>query len=263
MPCSTASESPRYWSCSTLSETATTPTPVAQRRLRGAIFDYGGVMTESVFRRRRDADPDVVSLLVFFINDLRSIYHLPTSSAHDLHMLETGQLSEAEFFRRLCARHEEAGGPHIDPEGVREAIFAQRAEASAAMVDTVRQLRSAGYRTALLTNNAREWEPMWRSMIPVDELFDVVVDSSVVGLRKPDPAIYQLTCERLGLPPQDCIFVDDLQCNVDAAADLGMEVVHCTDPGDAADVVARRLLGRPASAEPEDGGGAEVAEERR
>lgn len=223
-----------------------------QRELRGAIFDYGGVMTESVFRRRRDADPDVVSLLAFFINDLRKVYHLPTSSAHDLHMLETGQLTEAEFFRRLCARHEAAGGAHIDPEHVRELIFAERAEASAAMVDTVRQLRGAGYRTALLTNNAREWEPMWRAHIPVDELFDVVVDSSVVGLRKPDRAIYQLTCERLGLPPEECIFVDDLQCNVDAASELGMEVVHCTNPRDAAGVVAQRLLGRAASAEPEE-----------
>jgi putative hydrolase of the HAD superfamily len=221
--------------------------------LRGAIFDYGGVMTESVFRRRRDADPDVVSLLAFFINDLREIYHLPTSSAHDLHMLETGRLSEAEFFRRLCERHEAAGGPHIDSEHVRELIFAERAEASATMVDTVRQLRNAGYRTALLTNNAREWEPMWRAHIPVDELFDVVVDSSVVGLRKPDPAIYTLTCARLGLQAGECIFVDDLQCNVDAAAELGMEIVHCMNPTDAADVVARRLLGRPASAEPEDG----------
>src|SRR5579884_2777459 len=174
-------------------------------------------MTESLFRRRRDADPDVLSLLVFFLNDLRSVYHLPTST-HDLHLLETGRLSEAEFFRRLCARHEEAGGPHLDPERARALIFAERAEASAAMVDTVRQLRSAGYRTALLTNNAREWEPMWRNLIPVDELFDVVVDSSVVGLRKPDPAIYELTCSRLGLRPDECIFVDDLQCNVDVAA---------------------------------------------
>jgi putative hydrolase of the HAD superfamily len=219
--------------------------------LRGAIFDFGGVMTESLFRRRRDADPEVVSLLVFFLNDLRAVYHLPTSD-HDLHLLETGKLSEAEFFRRLCARHAEAGGPVIDPVRARSLVFAERAEASAAMVDTVRQLRVAGYRTALLTNNAREWEPTWRALIPVDELFDVVVDSSVVGLRKPDPRIYELTCERLGLPPEECIFVDDLECNVEAAAALGIEVVHCTDPTAASDVVARRLLGRPASAEPPD-----------
>jgi putative hydrolase of the HAD superfamily len=221
------------------------------RPLRGAIFDFGGVMTESLFRRRRDADPEVVSLLVFFLNDLRSIYHLPTST-HDLHLLETGRLTEAEFFRRLCARHAEAGNPPIDPVRARALVFAERAEASAAMVDTVRQLRAAGYRTALLTNNAREWEPTWRSLIPVDELFDVVVDSSVVGLRKPDPEIFELTCARMELAPSECIFVDDLECNVDAAAALGMEVVHCTDPTAASDVVARRLLGRSAAAEPED-----------
>jgi len=218
-------------------------------------------MTESLFRRRRNADPEVLSLLAFFLNDLRSIYHLPTSSAHDLHMLETGRLSEAEFFLRLCERHAAAGNPRVDPQHARNVVFEDRAEASAAMVDTVRQLRDAGYRTALLTNNAREWEPMWRSLIPVDELFDVVVDSSVVGVRKPDPAIYELTCDRLGLRPDECIFVDDLLCNVDAASELGMEVVHCTNPTDAADVVARRLLGRPASAEPE-AGAAEEAERR-
>jgi putative hydrolase of the HAD superfamily len=223
-------------------------------RLRGAIFDYGGVMTESLFRRRRDADPGLVSLLAFFFDDLRSVYHLPTSATHDLHQLEIGKLSEAEFFRRLCARHAAAGNPPIDPEKARALVFADRAEASAAMIDTVRQLRRAGYRTALLTNNAREWEPMWRALIPVEELFDVVVDSSVVGLRKPDPRIYALTCERLGLDPDECIFVDDLQCNVDAAAELGLETVHCTDPTAASEEVARRLLGRPASAEPIDAG---------
>jgi epoxide hydrolase-like predicted phosphatase len=232
------------------------------RPLRGAIFDFGGVMTKSLFRRRRDADPEVVSLLVFFMNDLRSIYHLPTST-HDLHLLETGKLSEAEFFKRLCARHAEAGNPPIDPARARSLVFAEYPDASAAMVDTVRQLRGAGYRTALLTNNAREWEPMWRSLIPVDELFDVVVDSSAVGLRKPDARIYELTCERLGLDPAECIFVDDLECNIDAAAALGMEVVHCTNPTEASDVVARRLLGRSAAEEPEDSAMSEAEEAAR
>jgi epoxide hydrolase-like predicted phosphatase len=220
--------------------------------LRGAIFDFGGVMTESLFRRRRDADPDLLSLLVFFFNDLRTVYHLPTST-HDLHQLEIGKLSEADFFRNMCARHAQAGNPPVDPERARALVFAERAEACAAMVDTVRQIREAGYRTALLTNNAREWESKWRSLIPVDDLFEVVVDSSAVGLRKPDPLIYELTCERLGLQPSECIFVDDLECNIDAASALGMEVVHCLDPTEAAGVVAQRLLGRPAYAEPEPG----------
>ena len=67
------------------------------------------------------------------------------------------------------------------------------------MIDFVRELRGRGVRAALLTNNVREWEPLWRAKLPeVDELFEVVVDSAFVGLRKPDPAIYELTLERLG-----------------------------------------------------------------
>ena len=64
---------------------------------------------------------------------------------------------------------------------------------------------------ALLTNNVREWEPLWRSMLPVDEIFELVVDSAFVGCRKPDPEIYEITLERLGLAAGSCLFVDDVE----------------------------------------------------
>jgi putative hydrolase of the HAD superfamily len=83
-----------------------------------------------------------------------------------------------------------------------------------------------GVRLALLTNNVREWEPRWRAMLPADDLFDVVVDSSAVGLRKPDARIYELTLERLGLSAGACAFVDDLEHNCEAATDVGMHAVH-------------------------------------
>ena len=81
------------------------------------------------------------------------------------------------------------------------------------MIDFVRELRGRGVRAALLTNNVREWEPLWRAKLPeVDELFEVIVDSAFVGLRKPDPAIYTLTLERLGgVEPERCVFVDDVE----------------------------------------------------
>jgi putative hydrolase of the HAD superfamily len=120
--------------------------------------------------------------------------------------------------------------------------------ASEVMVDAVRRVRAAGHRTALLTNNAREWEPTWRALLPFDELFDVILDSSAVGLRKPDPAIYRLTCERLGLQPSECVFVDDLECNVVAARELGMEALLCASgPATAAEVL--RLLVNGAAAD--------------
>jgi putative hydrolase of the HAD superfamily len=89
---------------------------------------------------------------------------------------------------------------------------------------------------ALLTNNVREWEPQWRAKLPeIDEIFEVVVDSAFVGMRKPDPEIYKLTLERLGdgLRPADCLFVDDVDVNCETAQSLGMKVVHYVEPDQA------------------------------
>jgi epoxide hydrolase-like predicted phosphatase len=218
-------------------------------QLYAAIFDLGGVMTEPIFRGLEVA-PAYAGLLGFFLTDCRDVYHLPTG-VHDLHQLETGQILEPEFFRRLCLRYAEAGNQPVDPDEALHAVWGHQMIACAAMVDAVRQVRDAGFRTALLTNISRGAEAMWRSVIPVDELFDVITDSSLVGLRKPDPRIFELTCERLGVAPDRCLFVDDIQCNVDAAAALGMETIRCVEPMDAADEVVLRLLGRRAGSEAE------------
>ena len=100
------------------------------------------------------------------------------------------------------------------------------------MIRYMRELRDRGLRMALLTNNVREWEPHWRSKLPdIDEIFEVVVDSAFVGMRKPDPGIYHLTLERLGdgFRPEECVFVDDTDVNCDAAAALGMRTVRFRD----------------------------------
>jgi putative hydrolase of the HAD superfamily len=209
------------------------------------VFDLGGVMTKPLFRRPRGADERQLGLLACFLREVAEVYALPTGD-HDLHLLETGRLTEAEYLTRLCDRHAAEGNPRIDPAAARQMLFGRGMVAFEPMVDAVRRVRRAGYRTALLTNNAREWEPTWRPQFPIDELFDVVLDSSVVGLRKPDPAIYRLTCERLGLQPSECIFVDDLPCNVDAAREVGMEALLCSDGAATAVEVLRRLVGEAA-----------------
>jgi HAD superfamily hydrolase (TIGR01509 family) len=85
-------------------------------------------------------------------------------------------------------------------------------------------------------------------MLPVDEIFELVVDSAFVALRKPDPAIYELTLERLGRPaPESCLFIDDIEVNIDAARDLGLAAVQYRDNDQAiADVVA--AISEPAAA---------------
>jgi putative hydrolase of the HAD superfamily len=223
--------------------------------LKGAIFDLGGVMTEPIGRHRGSiVDPVHLDLLRFFLNEFRDVYHLPTG-AHDLHLLETGALSDDEFFERMTRRYlAEGGHAGVDARLAQHVVFGKGMVACGAMVDAVRQVKAAGFRTALLTNISRSGESVWRSLMPIDELFDAVVDSSQVRMRKPDPAIFLLTCERLGLAPHQCLFVDDLLCNVDAASELGMTIIQCRDPVAIADEVVGLLLGRPASAEPESAG---------
>jgi putative hydrolase of the HAD superfamily len=97
------------------------------------------------------------------------------------------------------------------------------------MIDYLRGLRDRGYRLAICTNNVREWEERWRSMLPVDEIFEVVVDSAFVGMRKPDPEIYQVTLERLQVPAKATLFVDDIDVNCDAARAAGMRAVQFRD----------------------------------
>ena len=198
-------------------------------------------MTQPLFRRPSEADALVASLLGTFLCEAAEVYHLPTGD-FDLHLLETGRLSEADYFVRLCERHAAAGNPRVDPTVARQQLFGRPLRACDEMVETVRRVRAAGYRTGLLTNTAREWQATWRQLVPLDELFDVVLDSSVVGLRKPDPAIYRLACQQLGVVPAECLFVDDLECNVAAARGLGMEALLCADSTATAAEVLRRLV---------------------
>jgi epoxide hydrolase-like predicted phosphatase len=141
---------------------------------------------------------------------------------HPLFVLERGEITEAEFVARL-----ERELPDAELRGMTEVYFSHL-ERNAEMIEYMRELRARGVRMALLTNNVREWEERWRSLLPeIDEIFEVVVDSAFVGMRKPEPEIYELTVARLGggLTPADCVFVDDIALNCDAARDLGMAAV--------------------------------------
>ncbi len=145
-----------------------------------------------------------------------------------LHDLEEGTLSEADFYALLAERASAQLGRTVDLGEYSDRYWAALA-CNDALVARLRELRAEGYRMGLLTNNVREWEPRWRAMIPADELFDVVVDSAAVGLRKPDPAIYALTEERLGVPGSEIVFLDDFVENCDAARAAGWTPVRFED----------------------------------
>jgi putative hydrolase of the HAD superfamily len=143
--------------------------------------------------------------------------------------VETGRIASADFERWLADRLSTGTAGPIDPVGLKERLFAGLVPDDD-MVDAVGAARAAGIRTGLLSNS---WgDVIDRQVAGYDrarfgELFDSVVISAEVGLRKPDPRIYLLAADRLGVPPEGCVFVDDLLHNAEGARAVGMEaLVH-------------------------------------
>jgi putative hydrolase of the HAD superfamily len=201
--------------------------------VRGLIVDYGGVLTTDVFASFR-AFCEAEGLAPETVRDR----FLGDPQARSLLAdLETGRLREGEFEPAFAAVLE------VSSEQLIDRLFGGM-EPDEAMVDGVRAARDAGVRTAMLSNS---WGEDRYDRAQLGELFDVLVISGEVGIRKPDPAIYELAAERLGLAPADCVFVDDLPGNLKPARALGMAtVVH---RGDAATTLAELsdLLGVPLS----------------
>jgi putative hydrolase of the HAD superfamily len=203
--------------------------------IRAVISDFGGVLTtpivESFLAYQRESGiglEDLAGAMAKLAEE---------HGAHPLFELEKGNVSEEEFNRRLG----EALGRPVG--SMRETYFANL-HPNEPMIELMRELRDGGMRMALLTNNVREWEPHWRAKLPdVDDIFEVIVDSAFVGLRKPDPAIYELTLERLGdgLRAAECVFVDDFEVNCQAAAELGMTAVQYRDAEQAIAEVRRAV----------------------
>jgi putative hydrolase of the HAD superfamily len=216
--------------------------------IRAVVFDYGGVISSPLFRGvgRFEADmgypPGSVLELLFgeksYIGvegravladgppvTLDAVPEAAKAVTHDWHRLEIGELTLEEYFTRVAERAPQVLGKPIDFDAYRRFTASMPIGVHWPVVRRARELKADGLRLALLTNNVKEWGSSWRNTFPVDELFAVVVDSSEVGMRKPDPHVYELTCERLGVAPDVSVFVDDNIDNVAAANRLGMEVV--------------------------------------
>ena len=145
-----------------------------------------------------------------------------------LFALERGEITEAAFLERLSDGLEPLLGHRPHMHRFKE-IYFEALDPNPPMIELMRELKAAGYRMAMLTNNVREWEPLWRSMLPVDEIFEIVVDSGFVGARKPEARIYELTLERIEMSAEACLFVDDIAHNCEGARRAGMRAVHFRD----------------------------------
>jgi putative hydrolase of the HAD superfamily len=186
--------------------------------ITAVIFDLGGVLAANgrqsdVSARFPAEHADIVR------NIFMGPYHEDTD--HPWHRLERGEISMDDMRAQIGRMLAEAG---VDMPEMREGsgtgdwAFVPNEP----VIDLVGRLRAHGVRTGVLTNNVAEMRPLWRSMIDFDTLFDDIVDSSDVGIRKPNPAIYQLALDRLGAAAAETAFLDDVMSNVEAAALLGI-----------------------------------------
>ncbi|HEY3772535.1 MAG TPA: HAD family phosphatase [Solirubrobacteraceae bacterium] len=189
---------------------------------RAVISDFGGVLTTplaAAFQRFSEGSGVTLEELGVAMAAVGAV-----RGENPLFTLETGAISEAEFMAALSEQLTRVRGHEVSLAGFGEALFSGLAP-NHEFVAFMRVLRARGHAMAICTNNVREWSARWQAMIPVAELFDVVIDSSELGVRKPDPRIYQATLSALGVAPESAVFIDDLQINCDAAAALGMRAV--------------------------------------
>jgi putative hydrolase of the HAD superfamily len=195
-------------------------------RIDAIISDFGGVLTSPLldsFTAFQEASGISLQSLGMAIATVAR-----RNGANPLYELETGRMTEAAFLRALSEELTAQLERPVELHGFGERYF-ESLDPNQRMIGYMRELGQRGYKLAICTNNVREWEQLWRAKLPVDEIFDVVVDSAFVGARKPEPRIYQITLERLDVPAEAALLLDDIELNCTAARDLGLHAVWFRD----------------------------------
>jgi putative hydrolase of the HAD superfamily len=200
--------------------------PEPGARIEAVVSDFGGVLTTPLVQSFM-AFQDETGISAETLGEAMQAV-TGAEGENPLFRLERGEITEDSFLERLSGGLEPLLGHHPHLHRFKE-IYFEALNPNPQMIELMRELKGEGYRMAMLTNNVREWEPLWRSMLPVDEIFETVVDSGFVGCRKPESRIYQLTLERIDMPAEACLFVDDVEVNCEGARKAGMTAVHFQD----------------------------------
>ena len=183
------------------------------------LFDFAGVITSSPWGALAAAGGGDLELLI-------GSYEEDTD--HPWHRVERGEMAIQDWAAEIAEMGKEQG---VEVDFGPLAALLGEMTVHQQIVDRIRSLKGEGYRVGLITNNVREGSASWRALIPVDELFEVVIDSSEVGMRKPNPAIYHLALEQLGVTdPATAVFLDDAPGNVEGARRAGLHSILVEDP---------------------------------
>jgi putative hydrolase of the HAD superfamily len=196
------------------------------RKIEAIISDFGGVLTTPLLQSFMAFQDQTGITTETLGKAMQAIAE--ANGENPLFELERGEITEVRFLEQLTDGLEPLLGHRPEMHRFKE-IYFEALHPNQPMIELMRELKAAGYRMAMLTNNVREWEPLWRSMLPVDEIFETVVDSGFVGCRKPESRIYALTLERIGMPAEACLFVDDVPVNCEGARKAGITAVHFQD----------------------------------
>ena len=184
--------------------------------IRAVMFDFGGVISSSPFEAFGHLESER-GLPTGFIRTVNATN--PDTNAWA--KLERGEV-DVETFGSMWSAEARAAGHELDGRLVLERLAG---EIRPQMVTTIRACGTA-YKTACLTNNFTRAEAVLSVEVTgIYALFDEVLESRVLGVRKPDPRFYQLACERLGVQPEECVFLDDLGVNLKPARALGMYTI--------------------------------------
>ena len=197
--------------------------------IKAIVTDFGGVLTlplnEAFARAHAELGIPVDALG-------KAMRHAAERDGEPpIYKLERGQMTDPEFMAILASSLEEVLGQPVNLDGYGERLMGELT-LNEPLLDYYRKLHGEGLRLAICTNNVREWQPRWLPKLPGD-LFELVVDSGFEGTRKPEPEIYAIVLERLGLLAEACVFVDDLEVNIVGARDAGMHGVHFRDTAQA------------------------------
>jgi putative hydrolase of the HAD superfamily len=186
----------------------------------GLLLDFGGVVTTDFFAslgahcERLGLPHDSFRNLVTADPEGRELYH----------QVERGVLSQPDFEQKIAQLL------GVQPTGLIRGLLADL-QPEPLIAEAVAKARTAGIRVGVITNSwgTAPYDPY--AAYQLDQRFDAVVISSQVGLRKPEPAIYQLAADQLAIPLERVVFVDDIAANLQPAQELGMAVIHHVDPG--------------------------------
>ena len=210
-----------------------------RQSIAAVIFDFGGVISDDPFRT-------MAATAVEHGFGLREFAAIAVGHGdygdgdHPWHQLERGEIELDAYEQAVDSLAKERGHEGFPPLPV-DLILSQALVVRPAMVELLGDLRTRGIATAILTNNVRALGA-WRNSADWDQLVDYVIDSCEVGMRKPERRIFDHVCTVLGVTPAETVFLDDMQVNVDAAAQLGFTAILVTDATEAIAIV-RQLVG--------------------